>query len=549
MMYVAKTLPGQIVRAETPASKAAAVQARPSVFSSDSGMMLVAKTLPGQIVRAEAPVPQTAAVQRRPSVFSSDSGMMFVAKTVPGQIVKPEAPAPKPAVQKRPSVFSNDGGGMMFAAKTVQSEAPLPPRPISYLKGAFSSEDAGMMYQVKTVQAQPPTPKRVVPYRGGVFSNVGMMYEAKTAQGNMVKPEPPVPKPLVPYRRSVFSSDTGMMFVAKTAPGQIVKPEVPAPKPAVQRRPSVFSNDGGGMMFAAKTVQSEAPLPPRPVPYREGVFSNVGMMYEEGSSSSGRKFLSPNAVETSETTGQSFAAFASDGGIQLQAQMAQKPVALNPSPAVMVETAIPNDGLSFRLDEEPEGKRLYLNPDIAEASETSGQSFASFGSDGGIQLMTRMAAKPVVKSAVPMALAAPLPAGYDNMSFSFDKAQSKRRRFFIPPKVAKASETVGQSFAKFSSDGGIQLVTQTLASSAGGMITSPTSSSQLIQILGGRATADFNSDGLQYIQRKFPEHKRVFLNPKVADEIETIGQSFAILQDDGGIGMQTKTAPSYLSYK
>jgi hypothetical protein len=440
----------------------------------------------------------------------------------------------------------------MFVAKTVQSEAPLPPRPVSYLKGAFSSEDDGMMYQVKTVPAQTPTPKRVVPYRGNVFSNdVGMMYEAKTAQGKMVKPEPPAPKPLVPYRRSVFSSDTGMMFVAKTAQGNTMKAEPPAPKPILQSKPGVFSNDAG-MMFEAKTVKVKPPAPKRLVPYREGVFSNVGMMYEADSGTSGKKLLSPSVVETSETSGQSFAAFASDGGIQLQAQIAQKPLALNPSPVVsngVVESAVPNDGLSFRLDEEPKGKRLYLNPDIAEAAETTGQSFASFASDGGIQLMTRMAAKPIVKNPVPMALAAPLPAGCDNMSFSFDKAESKKRRFFIPPKVAKASETVGQSFAKFSSDGGIQLVAETLASSADSKITSRTSSSQLIQILGGRATADFNSDGLQYIQRKFPEHKRVFLNPKVAGEIETIGQSFAILQDDGGIGMQTKTAPSFLSYK
>lgn len=495
---------------------------RSSVFSNDGGMMYAAKLARGKESLYEAkPVPQ---VQKRPSVFSSDGGMMFAARTVPGKEVPFES-QPVPQVQKRPTVFASDGG-MMFAARKSYTQAPLPPRLVDPIKGAFTPENGGMMYAVRQKTPENPTPERPVVPVAGVFSkDSGMMFEAKTKT-----PDPPTTKRLVPYRSGVFSSDQGMMLEAKTK-----TPEAPAAKRLVPYRPGVFSSDQG-MMFEAKQKKVEVSAPKRLVPYRQEAFGNDGgMMYQEQNSASSRLMLSPKVVDAVETSGQSFASFGSDGGIHMEAKMAEKPVVKNPNPsALLAESPKPNDDMSFAFKDVSPDKRLYLNPKVADAIETKGQSFAAFSSDGGIQMLTQLAQKPLAKNPAPVVLGYQLlAAGSDKMSFKLDRGDSSdKRRFFIPPKVAKASETIGQHFAAFSSDGGIQMVTKTAPSSVGPDVVNPMDAS-FLHYERSRATADFDSDGLQYVQHSSQRGK--YLPSSIAEKVETTGQSFASFQSDGGI--------------
>lgn len=419
----------------------------------------------------------------------------------------------------------------MFAARNAASEAPLPPRPVDPVKGAFTPEKGGMMYAVRQAVPESPTPERPVAHKEGVFSNdSGMMFEAKTKA-----PEKPATKRLVPYRSGVFSSDSGMMLEAKTK-----SQEAPSAKRLVPYRAGVFTADQG-MMFEAKQKKPEVPAPKRLVPYRQEAFGNDGgMMYQEtqGTDAS-RLMLSPKVIDAVETRGQSFASFGSDGGIHLETQMAKKPVVKNPNPAEdLAEPVVFKDDMSFAFDKDADAdKRLYLNPKVADAIETKGQSFASFSSDGGIQLLTQLAQKPLTKNSAPVLSGYQiLSAGSDKMSFKLDDSDSSdKQRFYIPPKVAKASETIGQHFAAFSSDGGIQMVTKTAPTSVGPNVVNPMDASFLHYDRNGARTADFDSDGLQYVQHSSQPGNRKYLPAQVAEKVETTGQSFAAFQSDGGI--------------
>mmetsp|Transcript_2751 Transcript_2751/g.4433 ORF Transcript_2751/g.4433 Transcript_2751/m.4433 type:complete len:265 (+) Transcript_2751:3-797(+) len=254
------------------------------------------------------------------------------------------------------------------------------------------------------------------------------------------------------------------------------------------------------MMFQARKIKSQPPLPPRPMEHQEGVFaSDSGMMFEARQPKS-QPPSPPRPMEHQEGV------FSSDSGMMFEAS--------NLSPG-----------------------RVVLLPSRAEASETTGQSFASFSSDGGIQLQTQMMEKPIVKSSSLMISQNQIEAAVadDRMSFSFDDA-NKSKRLFIPPKVAEASETRGQTFAAFASDGGIQMVART---SPHNLIMTP-ALTPLIQILVDKEAAYFDSNGLHFVQQR-PSQPRLFLNPKLAEEIETVGQSFAAFQSDGGIQMLAQT--------
>ncbi|KAG7336505.1 hypothetical protein IV203_027790 [Nitzschia inconspicua] len=520
MMYEARTQAKSQTMYELPE---APTQERPrtSIFSNDGGMMFSVNVMPRKEKFYEvAQIPQVA---KRPTVFSSDGGMMFAARTASRKQV-PFETTPVLQAEKRPSVFKSDGG-MMFAARKVTSPAPLPPRPVDPIMGAFTPENSSsMMYAVRQVAPEHPTPERPVAPITGIFSkDSGMMFEAKTKA-----PEPPITKRLVPYRSGVFSADSGMMLEAKTK-----APEAAPAKRLVPYRPGVFSSDQG-MMFEAKQKKLETPAPKRLVPYRRQAFGNDGgMMYEEQQHEGSRLMLSPKVVDAVQTSGQSFAAFGSNGGINLETKMIAKPVVKNPNPSqALVAPQKNNDSMSF-ADLSPD-KRLYLNPKVADVIETQGQSFAAFSSDGGIQLLTQMTQKPLMKNP------APVISGYqllstasDKMSFKLDdRSSSGKRRFFIPPKVAKASETIGQHFAAFSSDGGIQMVTKTRPTMVGPSVVNPMDAS-FLHYERRTATADFDSDGLQYIQHSSQPGK--YLPGSIAAKVETTGQSFASFQSDGGI--------------
>ena len=192
--------------------------------------------------------------------------------------------------------------------------------------------------------------------------------------------------------------------------------------------------------------------------------------------------------------------------------------------------------MSFGFDQDVSNdRRLYLNPKVADAIETKGQSFASFSSDGGIQLLTQMTRKPLAMNPAPTLSGYQLlSAANDNMSFKLDDS-SVKRRFYIPPQVAKASETIGQHFAAFSSDGGIQMVTKTAPTSVGPNVVNPMDASFLHYERNGVSTADFDSDGLQYVQHKSQSGNRKYLPGSIAEKVETTGQSFAAFESDGGI--------------
>jgi hypothetical protein len=357
-----------------------------------------------------------------------------------------------------------------------------------------------------------------------------MMLQAKTKTQ-----EVPPAKRLIPFQPGVFSSDNGMMLEAKPK-----TQEVPSAKRLVPYRPGVFSSDQG-MMFEAKQKKPEIPPPNRLVPYQQKAFGNDrGMMYQEQANEEPvRLMISPKIADAVETTGQSFASFGSDGGIHLETRLEKKPLVKNPNlSAELAEPSRDSDLMSFALDEEgANDRKLYLNPAVVDSSETKGQSFAAFSSDGGIQLLTQLAQKPLTKNPAPLVSGYKISSsGSDNLSFKLDRSDSSgKRRFCIPPGVAKASKTFGQRFATFLSDGGIQMVTKTVSKAIGRDVVNPMDASFLHYSRKGAVTADFESDGLQYVQQNTHAGNRKYLPSDVAKKVETTGQSFAAFQSDGGI--------------
>jgi hypothetical protein len=261
------------------------------------------------------------------------------------------------------------------------------------------------------------------------------------------------------------------------------------------------------MMYEARQSKGEVPAPPRPVPLQEGIFKlDSGMMYK---------------------------AMEKKGEVPTPQRIAP----------VQPGAFTGDDGMMFK--EQIDTPRLLLAPNAVKGTKTTGQSFAGFFVDGGIQLRSLMVPKPLAKYTTPLAPAgaiAPVDTGSHCMDFALSDGSSEKKRLVIPPKVAEASETVGQSFATFTSDGGIQMVAKKISSYLDNKITAA-KASPLIKILGGQALANFDSDGLQFVQIRSPAQRRLFIPPKVAEASETSGQSFATFQSDGGIQMLTKVAP------
>ena len=106
--------------------------------------------------------------------------------------------------------------------------------------------DGGCQFQEVLPKGLQAKPKRVVPYRKYEFhtDDGGMMYEDR--RGVVPHNVQPAPTRPVSYLQNAFSSDGGMMFEAKTYPGQIVRADTPAPQTsAMSYKPSVFSSDSG----------------------------------------------------------------------------------------------------------------------------------------------------------------------------------------------------------------------------------------------------------------------------------------------------------------
>ncbi|KAL3917271.1 MAG: hypothetical protein SGILL_004793, partial [Bacillariaceae sp.] len=554
MMFEARTAggtPSYYEAAPVPQAKP-----NPSVFSSDGGMMFAARTAPGEEKYYQPePVPQS---QPRPSVFSSDGGgMMFSARTVPKEEKYYQA-EPVPQSQPRPSVFTTDGGGMMFSARTVRSEAPQPSRPVDPVKGAFTPESGGMMYAVRQRVPAQPTPDRPVEPLHGVFSNdQGMMYEARTKI-----PEQATPTRLVPFKEDAFANDQGMMYNERedASPRLMLNPQVADEDETVGQSFAKFDIDGGMML---ETQMKEKPVVKNPNPAQPGepVVTSDSMAFSVKNSADGQLVKNPNPSEPlsePQTISDSMAfrvenvveaelvknpnpseplaepATLSDSMAFRVQNAAETQLVKNPNPSDLLDEPVKaNDSMSFGFSSLEDGdKRLYLNPEVANSIEIHGPRAAAFATDGGIQLLTQTMEKPMSQNEMPT-------NGYqlvasDKQSFSLDKnGAADKPRYLIPPKIAKASETIGQHFAAFDSDGGIQMVTKMAPKTVSVNVVNPMDAS-FLHYEGEQATAGFGSDGLQYVQNSLGAGRK-YLPQNIAEMVETTGQSFAAFESDGGI--------------
>ncbi|KAL3923135.1 MAG: hypothetical protein SGILL_001827, partial [Bacillariaceae sp.] len=410
-------------------------------------------------------------------------------------------------------------------------EQPTPDRPVEPLMGVFS-DDTGMMYEAKTKAPEVPAPKRQVPYRPGMFDNdTGMMYQETEAESPRVMLSPQIvdsvetqgqsfasfasddgmhqeaqlmekpvtknPSPSEPLAAPVAAADDSMSWGIVEGESRLMKnpnPSEPLAEPVtvdnsmswgiVEGESRLMKNPNPSEPLAEPVtvdnsmswgiVEGESrlmknPNPSEPLAEPVTVDDSMSFGFADLEDEPGRLYLNPEVANAIETQGSRVAAFASDGGIQLLTQMMQKPLNKSPTPTTNGYQLVASDKMSFLLDKVATGGRFVIPPKVAEASETSGQHFAAFSSDGGIQLVTKTAPITVRPEVVyPMDASflqyegSRAAAGFDSDGLQYVQQNAQpANRMFLPPNVAEAVETTGQSFAAFESDGGIQKIAKT----------------------------------------------------------------------------------------
>jgi hypothetical protein len=329
-----------------------------------------------------------------------------------------------------------------------------------------------------------------------------------------------------------FANDSGMMYEAQMKEKPVARN--PNPSEPLAEPKTVSDSMAFKILNAAESQLVRNPNPSEPLAEPKTISDSMAFRVQSAAESQLVRNPNPSEPLAEPKTISNSMAFSVQNAAQSQ-------LVRNPNPSQPLPEPIKvDDSMSFGFDRLEDGsRRLYLNPEVANAIEMRGPRVASFASDGGIQLLTQMMKKPVFQNDMPA-------NGYqliasDKLSFNLDKhGTSGKGRFFIPPKVARASETIGQHFAAFDSDGGIQMVTKTAPKTVSPNVVNPMDAS-FLHYEGVRATADFDSDGLQYVQHISGPGGRKFLPQNVAEQVETTGQSFAAFQSDGGIQKIAKT--------